>query len=197
MTTNSTAATVMRGSCTCGANTFEVKAGVDMQRFYCHCLYCQQFMGKPYTDVSFVRAKNVVIHGEHATFNNPKLLPPGFAHGRGSRFGNPDKGRFAKCASLDRGRCDDCGQPFIETIGGTAGMVFIPSVNFEDQDALPPVQRHIYYRLREQDVTDDLPKHHYFASSQFAIARMIGRVLRTCEESGNNPAWLGRPRRKR
>ena len=78
MTTNSTAATVMRGSCTWGANTFEVKAGVGMQRFYCHCLYCQQFMGKPYTDVSFVRAKNVVIHGEHATFNSPKLLAPRF-----------------------------------------------------------------------------------------------------------------------
>ena len=83
MTTKSTAATVMRGSCTCGANSFEVKAGVPMQRFYCHCLYCQQFMGKPYTDVTFVRAKNVVINGEHATFNNPKQLPPGFAHGRG------------------------------------------------------------------------------------------------------------------
>jgi hypothetical protein len=178
MTTKSTAATVMRGSCTCGANSFEVKAGVPMQRFYCHCLYCQQFMGKPYTDVTFVRAKNVVINGEHATFNNPKLLPPGFAHGRGSRFGNPDKGRFAKCARLDRGRCDDCGQPLIETIGGSAGMVFIPSANFEHQDALPPVQRHIYYRLREQDVADDLPKHHYFARSQLAIAAMIGRVLR-------------------
>ena len=75
MTTKSTAATVMRGSCTCGANSFEVKTGVPMQRFYCHCLYCQQFMGKPYTDVTFVRAKNVVINGEHATFNNPKLLP--------------------------------------------------------------------------------------------------------------------------
>ena len=99
MTTKSTAANVMRGSCTCGANTFEVKAGVPMQRFYCHCLYCQQFMGKLSTDVTFVRAKNVVINREHATFNNPKLLPPGFAHGRGSRFGNPDRGRFAKCAS--------------------------------------------------------------------------------------------------
>jgi hypothetical protein len=40
------------------------------------------------------------------------------------------------------------------------------------------VQRHIYYRLREQDVADDLPKHHYFARSQLAIAAMIGRVLR-------------------
>ena len=178
MTTNPTTATEVRGSCTCGANSFEIRAGAPMQRFYCHCLYCQQFRGKPYTDVTFVRAKNIVIHRDHATFHNPKLLPAGFAHGRGSRFGNPDKGRFAKCARLDRGRCDDCGQPFIETIGGRAGMVFIPSNNFERQDALPAVQRHIYYRLREQDIADDLPKHHYFASSQFSIARMIGRVLR-------------------
>ncbi|MBT2500118.1 hypothetical protein J7E25_13580 [Agromyces sp. ISL-38] len=178
MSTDSTTATVMRGSCACGANTFEVTAGVPMQRFYCHCLYCQQFMGKPYTDVTFVRAKNVVIHAEHATFANPKLLPPGFAHGRGSRFGHPDKGRFAKCAPLDRAHCDKCGDPFIETIGGSAGMVFIPSKNFANQDALPPVQRHIYYRLREQDVADELPKHHYYASSQLAIAAMISRVLR-------------------
>ena len=149
-----------------------------MQRFYCHCLYCQQFMGKPYTDVTFARAKNVSVHAEHATFVNPKLLPAGFAHGRGSRFGHRDRGRFAKCASLDRGRCNKCGQPFVETIGGSAGMVFIPSGNFERQDALRPVQRHIYYRLREHDVADELPKHGYFASSQLAIARMITRLFR-------------------
>ena len=178
MSTDSTAATVVRGSCACGANTFEVTEGVRMQRFYCHCLYCQQFMGKPYTDVTFARARNVVVHAEHATFLNPRLLPPGFAHGRGSRFGNPDRGRFAKCARLNRGRCNECGEPFIETIGGSAGMVFIPSNNFADQDALPPVQRHIYYRLREQDVADQLPKHHYFAGSQLEIYGMIARLFR-------------------
>ena len=40
-----------------------------------------------------------------------------------------------------------------------------------------PVQRHIYYRLSDHDVVDDLAKHSYFVSSQFAIVRMIGRVL--------------------
>jgi hypothetical protein len=178
MSTDTPTAIVMRGSCACGANTFEVTAGVPMQRFYCHCLYCQQFTGNPYTDVTFVRAKNVVVHAGHATFANPKLLPPGFAHGRGSRFGHPDRGRFAKCANLDRARCDECGEPFVETIGGSVGMVFIPSGNFERQDRLPPVQRHIYYRLREQDVADELPKHHYFAGSQLAIAAMISRLCR-------------------
>ncbi len=177
MSSATTSLGVIRGSCSCGANTFEVRDGVAMQRFYCHCLYCQQFMAAPYTDVTFVRAKHVVMRAEHATFVNPKLLPAGFAHGRGSRFGNPDKGRFAKCASLHRGRCDECGQPFIETIGGSLGMVFIPSVNFADQRVLPPVQRHIYYRLRQQDIADDLPKNHYFARSQLAIATMISRLF--------------------
>jgi hypothetical protein len=167
-----------RGSCACGANTFEVKPGASMQRFYCHCLYCQEFMAKPYTDVTFVRAKNVSVNAGKTTFANPKLLPPGFAHGRGSRFGHPDRGRFARCASLDRGRCDTCREPFIETAGGTAGMVFIPSGNFENRDDLPAVQRHLYYRLREHDFADDLPKHHYFATSQLAIIRMASKVLR-------------------
>ena len=132
MSTDTTTA-IMRGSCACGANTFGVTACVPMQRFYCHCLYCQQFTGNPYIDVTFVRAKNVVVHAEHATFANPKLLPPGFTHGRGSRFGHPDRGRFAKCANLDRARCDECGEPFAETIGGSVGMVFIPSGNFQRQ----------------------------------------------------------------
>ena len=43
-------------------------------------------------DVTFARAKNVVLRAEHATFINPKLLPPGFAPGRGWRFGHPRPG---------------------------------------------------------------------------------------------------------
>jgi hypothetical protein len=166
-----------RGSCSCGANTFVVTSGAPIQRFYCHCLYCQQFTGKPYNDVTFVRAKDIVVSAEDATFANPKLLPTGLAHGRGSRFGHPDRGRFAKCAPLDRAHCNRCGQPFIETIGGAAGMVFIPAANFENQASLPDPQRHIYYRLREEDAIDPLPKHHYFAASQFAILRMVSHLL--------------------
>jgi hypothetical protein len=36
-----------------------------------------------------------------------------------------------------------CGEPFIEKAGGSAGMVFIASGNFENPRVLPPVQRHI------------------------------------------------------
>lgn len=96
---------------------------------------------------------------------NPKLLPPGFAHGRGSRFGLPGQGCFAKCASLERGLSGECGQPFIETIGGPPSLVFIPGAGFADQDRLPPAQRHIYYWLREQEVPDDPPKQHSFTAS--------------------------------
>ena len=173
-----TTTSVMRGSCACGANTFELSV-VPTQRFYCHCLYCQEFVGKPYTDVTMVRAAHVTVHAEHATSKRPRLLPPGFAHGRGSRFGHPDKGRFAKCANLDRARCDECGQPVIASLGSGPTKTYVsPRANFARHDQLPPVQRHIYYRLREADATDDLPKHHYFASSQSAIIGMVLRMIR-------------------
>lgn len=170
--------TVMLGSCACGANTFELSV-VPTQRFYCHCLYCQEFMGKPYTDVTMVRTANVTVSAENSTSKRPRRLPPGFAHGRGSRFGDPDRGRFAKCANLHRARCNECGQAFIEWIGsGPTKTYFIPSANFKRQDQLPPAQRHIYYRLREADATDDLPKHHYFTSSQSAVMGMVLRMIR-------------------
>ncbi|MCX2749241.1 hypothetical protein OOZ51_15660 [Arthrobacter sp. MI7-26] len=106
------------------------------------------------------------------------LLPPGFAHGRGSRFGHPDSGRFAKCANLDRARYNECGQAFIEWIGsGPTKTCFIPSANFARQAQLPPAQRHIYYRLREADATD-VPKHHYFTGSQSAVIGMVLRMIR-------------------
>jgi hypothetical protein len=56
-------------------------------------------------------------------------------------------------------------------------MVFIPSGNLANQVVLPAAQRHIYYRLREQDVPDDVPKLHYFAASQLAIGTMISRLV--------------------
>ena len=169
---------ILRGSCACGACSFEVNVH-PTERFICHCLFCQAFVGRSYTDVTIVRASDVVTHNnENVTYRNPERLPPGFAQGRGSRFGDPDRARFVKCASLDRGTCDTCGQPFIETIGpGRLGAVFIPSANFHEQDDLPPVQRHIFDRLHEgEGPHDQLPRHDGFVASQVAI---VGMILRT------------------
>ena len=171
--------TILRGSCACGASSFEVKVQ-PTERFICHCLFCQSFVGRSYTDVTIMRASDVVIHNnENVTYRNPQLLPPGFAKGRGSRFGDPDRARFVKCAALDRGTCDTCGKPFIETIGpGSLGAVFIPSWNFDVQDDLPPVQRHIFDQLHESEGPDDqLPRHHGFVASQVAIGGMMLRTF--------------------
>jgi hypothetical protein len=124
------AATVMRGSCSCGANTFEVKAGVGMQRFYCHCLYCQEFMGKPYTDVTFVRARNMVIHGETRRSRTRSCCPPASPTGAARGSATPTKAATRSAPAWTAAGAMNCAQPFIETIGGSAGMVFIPSANF-------------------------------------------------------------------
>lgn len=50
----------LRGSCECGACSFEVHAS-PKARFRCHCLICQAFNGKPFADVIAVRGKDVVL----------------------------------------------------------------------------------------------------------------------------------------
>lgn len=177
--TNDDRPTVLTGSCTCGASTYEVKV-LPTERFICHCLYCQAFVGQSYTDVTMLRATDIVLHDQNATYRNPKMLPPGFAQGRGSRFGNPDKGRFARCANLDRATCDTCGEPVAEKVGsGAATMVFIPSWTFREQEQLPPVQRHIYDRLHEDAPHDQAARNNRYLGSQLAVIGMVMRVLRT------------------
>jgi hypothetical protein len=52
-------------------------------------------------------------------------------------------------------------------------LIFIPSVNFAEQDLLPPVHMHVFYSRRVQDIADDLPRHEHYWPSQFAITRML------------------------
>jgi hypothetical protein len=151
------------------------------ERFICHCLYCQAFVGKPFTDVTVLRAKDVVLtNADQASFKKYYFLPPNLARERYRKSGKPDRGRFCKCADLARGSCRKCGKPFVESIGfGAFKYIFIPSGNFERQELLPAANMHTLYRLREKDSPDDLPKHYGFLSSQLAIIRMIMRTLVT------------------
>lgn len=170
----------LTGSCSCGANTFEITAS-PTERFICHCLYCQNFVGQSYTDVVMLVGKDVTLHQDNATYNNPHVLPTGFAksHGLEPRFGNPDKGRFARCANLDRATCDICGDPFAETV---ANMVFIPAKNFRTGQ-LPPVRHHVYGRFHTDAPTDTAPRHARFLGSQAAIMRMLVGALRSSRQA--------------
>jgi len=164
----------LSGSCACGANTFEVTTA-PTQRFVCHCLYCQNFVGQSYTDVVMMINKDVTLHEQNATYDNPHILPAGFAkaHGLEPRLGNPDKGRFARCANLDRATCNTCGEPFAEKF---ANMVFIPAKNFRSGE-LPEIGHHIYERFHTDAPDDTSPRHHRFLSSQTAILQMAAAAL--------------------
>ena len=127
----------LHGSCDCGTCAFEARK-IPTARFICHCTICQAFTGKPFSDVTVLRARDVVLKNAHRIeFKKYRRLPP----------------------NLNRGRCANCGKPIVETApAGPFKMLFIPSSTFASPHLLPPVQMHIFYNRRLQDARDDLPK---------------------------------------
>ncbi len=145
----------MHGSCECGTCAFEVRA-TPAARFICHCTICQAFTGKPFSDVTVFRAKDVALtNADYISF--AKYRPP---------------------PNFNRGRCRECGKPVVEVAGfGSFKIIFIPTSNFERQDLLPTAQMHVFYHRRLKDSQDDLPKHSGYLRSELAIGRMLMRSL--------------------
>jgi hypothetical protein len=143
----------LRGACDCGTCSFEARKAPKV-RFICHCTICQVFTGKPYSDVSAMFARDVAIKNtDHIKFKKYRLPP-----------------------NLNRGQCDRCGKPIVETAGfGPMKILFIPSATFFDQERLPPVAMHIFYDRRLHDAEDHLPKHSGYWPSQLAIGRLLTR----------------------
>jgi hypothetical protein len=118
----------------------------------CHCLFCQDFTGEAFSDVSVLRVQHIEMKGTVGLIHKKYRLPP----------------------NLNRTRCAQCGKPAMETIGvEPLKLVFVPSKNFVDQDLLPPIRRHVFYNRRVADVADDLPKYAYYCPSQYAISKTI------------------------
>ncbi len=141
----------LHGGCSCGTFSLETSKAPS-GRFVCHCLFCQDFTGEAFSDVSVLRVQNIKVKGTEALIHKKYRLPP----------------------NLNRSRCATCGKPAMETMGaGPVQLVFIPSKNFIEQDLLPPVRRHVFYNRRVADVSDDLPKYSHYLPSQFAISTTI------------------------
>ncbi len=172
------ASPLLSGSCACGASTFKANV-VPKERFICHCLYCQAFVKKSYTDVTIFKASDVELTNEkYVVYDNPRSLPKELIRNDLFGWGNPARGRFRKCASLDRGLCTKCGTPYVEKIGtGPVKFIFIPTINFENKTSLPPVSRHTFYNLRVDDIDDKTPKLNNYATSQWGIIKMVTKVL--------------------
>ena len=141
----------LHGGCACGAFSFETSKA-PVARFVCHCLFCQDFTGEAFSDVSVLMAHHVNLKGA-GTLTHKKYRPP---------------------PNLNRARCPQCGNPAMETMGvRPLQLVFLPSKSFVEQSLLPPVRVHVFYNRRVADVADDLPKYAHYWPSQFAITKTI------------------------
>ncbi len=141
----------LHGSCDCGIFSFE-SSEAPTARFVCHCLFCQDFTGEAFSDVSVLVAHRIEMKGTANLIHKKYRLPP----------------------NLNRTRCARCGKPAMETIGaGPLKLVFVPSKSFVEKNLLPPVRLHVFYNRRVGDVADDLPKYAHYWPSQFAITKTI------------------------
>ncbi|MCY0914820.1 GFA family protein [Massilia antarctica] len=141
----------LHGSCSCGTFSFETTQA-PIGRFVCHCLFCQDFMGAAFSDVSVLKSHQIKMTGTDALIHKKYRLPP----------------------NLNRTRCAQCGKPAMETMGaGPMKVVFVPSKNFVEQYLLPPVKLHAFYNRRVADVGDDLPKFAHYWPSMFGISKTI------------------------
>ena len=145
----------LHGSCDCGICAFETTK-IPTARFICHCTFCQAFTGKPFSDVTILRARHVVLKNADRLKFKKYRLPP----------------------NLNRGRCENCGKPVVEIAGfAPFKLLFIPSRAFASRHLLPPVHMHVFYNRRLQDAHDDLPKHSGYWASQMAIGGLLMRKL--------------------
>lgn len=136
----------VHGGCQCEANTFTITEQ-PIARFICHCLVCQEYSGKAYSDVSVFLRKDVKeINAKNTDFKRYKLPP-----------------------NIRRGKCKNCHKPSIE-LGFMGQLVFIPTANIKDQNQLPEPSMHLFYHRRVADFQDNLPKYSGFVLSQTMVS---------------------------
>lgn len=141
----------LHGSCDCGTFSFKTSKA-PTARFVCHCLFCQDFTGEEFSDVTVLLGYQIEMKGTDDLIHKKYRLPP----------------------NLNRTLCAKCGKPAMETMGaGPLKLVFVPSKIFVEQELLPPVRLHVFYNRRVADVADDLPKYAHYWPSQFAITKTI------------------------
>lgn len=141
----------LHGRCACGTFSFTTSKA-PAARFVCHCLFCQDYTGEAFSDVSVLMAHQIEMKGTADLIHKKYRLPP----------------------NLNRTRCAKCSKPAMETMdAGPLKLVFLPSKIFVEQELLPPVRLHVFYNRRVADVADDLPKYSHYWPSQFAISKTI------------------------
>lgn len=141
----------LNGNCECGTFSFKINKA-PRARFVCHCLFCQDFTGEAFSDVSVVLGYQIQMIGTADLIHKKYRLPP----------------------NLNRTLCSKCGKPAMESMGvGPLKLVFVPSKNFVEPNMLLPARMHVFYNRRTTDIADELPKYSHYWPSQFAITKTI------------------------
>ncbi|WP_213959801.1 MULTISPECIES: GFA family protein [unclassified Variovorax] len=129
-----------------------VVTAAPVARFICHCEICQAYTGKPFSDVTVLRARDVDMSAARSVVYRKYRLPP----------------------NIERGSCHVCGKPVIEFgLAGPAKLAFLPTGNYADTSTLPPASLHMFYHRRVSDIHDDLPKHSGYFASQLAVVGLL------------------------
>ncbi len=145
----------LAAACACGASRFQVRSR-PFARFICHCTICQAYTGKPFSDVTVLRARDVELADRMPVAYRKHRLPP----------------------NIVRGVCTSCGNPVIEFgLAGPAKLAFVPTANYADTSTLPAASLHMFYHRRVSDARDNLPKHSGYIASQLAVVGLLMRGL--------------------
>ncbi|EGQ7765758.1 GFA family protein [Vibrio parahaemolyticus] len=148
---------LQHAACKCGACSFKLAESAPVARFICHCTICQQYNNKPFADVTILKKDLVQINDEE----------------------NIEFYKYRQPPNINRGLCKKCGQPAIEIGGaGPAKFALIPTDNFKDKNLLPPPAIHMFYHHRIEDIVDDLPKYTGYLTSEFAVIKLMYRLLK-------------------
>ncbi|WP_338549068.1 GFA family protein [Roseovarius phycicola] len=107
-------------------------------RLYCHCSVCQRVYGQPYADVTILPAAAVSVpENTRITFDRYKSPP-----------------------AIRRGMCPDCKTPVVGfmTYGPGLRLAYIPATAFKTNPPETKPMVHLFYKTRQADVEDRLPK---------------------------------------
>lgn len=137
------------GCCQCEANHFTL-ISLPIARFNCHCLVCQEYSGRAYSDVTVFLRRHVKDINIKATQFKRYKLPP----------------------HIRRGICKNCHKPSLE-LGLLGQLVFIPTRNIKQSEQLSAPTMHIFYHRRTEEVKDNLPKYEGFVRSQSKVLLLI------------------------
>lgn len=152
----SSAKSVYKLGCSCGANSFSLK-GQPVMRAVCHCHYCQDYNQAAYGDFLVYRATQLETESISETRYKSYSKPP----------------------LVKRGSCTQCGKPVLEkaNIPLFPKLLFVPVVNHPDKDILPAPALQMFSHRRVENPGAHIPSYSGYMGSEIPFLWKLARSL--------------------